>query len=69
MIPRVCIAIVPLLAGCGSAGTPQASSAERRSQLVSQQFNAADETLTPYMETLRYPDNWPDISQRRDSSR
>jgi hypothetical protein len=57
-----------LAAGCGSY-TPalqEASARDYRSQLLARQANQADAATTPYLEPMRFPDDWPDISSRRD---
>jgi hypothetical protein len=72
MVTNLWIAVIlTLAAGCGSSYTPpsrEAAARDERSQLLSRQTNQADAATTPYLEPMRYPDNWPDISDRRDRS-
>ncbi|MFI5378451.1 MAG: hypothetical protein ACHRHE_04075 [Tepidisphaerales bacterium] len=63
------VAILALVAGCGSSYTPasrEAAARDHRSELLSRQANQADAATTPYLEEMRFPDDWPDISDRRD---
>jgi type II secretory pathway component GspD/PulD (secretin)/tetratricopeptide (TPR) repeat protein len=41
---------------------------ELRNRNITDQLNAAEEMQIPYMDVLRYPTDWPDISQRRDQT-
>ncbi|MGB7158913.1 MAG: hypothetical protein WBD40_12645, partial [Tepidisphaeraceae bacterium] len=41
---------------------------EEQSRQLSKQLNAAEEMKIPYDDILRYPTNWPDISELRDQT-
>ena len=41
---------------------------EQRDRAVTKQLNMSEEILIPYPDILRYPSDWPDISQTRDQT-
>jgi uncharacterized membrane protein YgcG len=45
----------------------QRNAAENRDREMTNTMNAAEERKVPYEDILRYPENWPDISEMRDA--